>query len=249
LHNELRPDDQGIDPLPPSEGGEDAGAVRDSWINQQVVKYVATIEAGQNYSQNLLATVWFRSAPGTADDVRQAIYHNEWRISQSDEGTDTYPYNFLLQHDTAGRRRGFTQDPTVPVSECLPPLPDPACDGQTNPTVDPFWGKAIVRDLSGAPVLDAEGAFTLNFDQEFDRFAGQPCDEACRESGVGHKEEFTFLYEQMIEGGFLLSCLGCGHPPPAGADTVTYSFNWPAVPSITPVSYPPPPTTQIPVLP
>jgi hypothetical protein len=143
----------------------------------------------------------------------------------------------------------------VPIAECLPPLADPACDGFTNPTVDPFWGQAIVRtgfDLDGNgvpdPVLNIDGTFQLDFDQEFEFFAGQPCDEACRESGVGHEREFTFMYEQEVEG-YLLSCLNCGHPAPEAAGTVTYSFTWPGLPGLSAVPYPPPLTTVIPVLP
>ncbi len=248
LHNELRPDGEGFDPLPPSEGGDDEGAVRDAWLDQLVVKYTAANTPEQDFSQNLFVRYGFENTLDPTD-LSSALYVNEWRLTQSDIGTGTYPYNFLMQHVTDGRRRGFTQDPSVPIAECMPPLLDPACDGKTNPTVDPFWGKAIVRDLSGAPVLDSEGAFTLNFDQDFEWFAGQDCDEACRESGVGHNRDFTFIYEQQIEDGFLLSCLNCGHPPPATGQTVTYSFTWPGLPAIAPVSHPPPTTTAVPVLP
>jgi hypothetical protein len=136
----------------------------------------------------------------------------------------------------------------------VPPLGDPACDGHTNPTVDPFWGKAIVRTAFDAdgdgvldPVLNPDGSFQLDFDQEFDFFAGQPCDEACRESGVGHEQEFSFLFEQQVEG-YLLSCLDCDHPAPAFGETVTYHFAWPGLPTIVSIPHPPIPST-LPVLP
>jgi hypothetical protein len=250
LHNQLDPRlrPEGLDPI------TDPSARRDSWIDQRVVKYITAVTPEQDFAQSWLVTYGFNAAPDT-DDIREAIYRNEWRLSQSDSGTHTYPYSFLMQHTAEARRRGFTQDPAVPISECLPPLADPACDGFTNPTVDPFWGKAIVRtafDLNGDGVLDPDlnpdGSFKLNFDQEFEFFAGQPCDEACRESGVGHETGFTFLYEQEVEG-YLLSCLNCGHPAPASASTVTYTFTWPGLPTLTSILHPPPPTTVLPVLP
>ncbi|MEW6681660.1 MAG: hypothetical protein AB1451_01890 [Nitrospirota bacterium] len=250
LHSQLRPDGEGLDPL------TDPFARRDSWIDQRVVKYTASVTPEQDFAQSWLVTYGFKAAPDT-DDLGEAIYQNEWRMAQSDSGTDTYPYTFLIQHTAEARRRGFTQDPAVPVDECIPPLGGVTCDGMTNPTVDPFWGKAIVRtgvDLNGDGVLDpdltlsSDGSFTLDFGQGFEFFDGQPCDEACRESGVGHETGFTFLYEQEVEG-YLLSCLNCGHPAPASADTVTYTFTWPGLPVITALPYPPPPTTALPVLP
>jgi hypothetical protein len=58
---------------------------------------------------------------------------------------------------------------------------------------------------------------------------------------------------QQIEPtqGVLLSCLGCSpHDLPIDQDTVTYTFNWPGLPSITPIGHPPTTgVTVIPVLP
>lgn len=251
LHNQLDPRlrPEGLYPL------TDPSAGRDTWMNEVTVKYTASNLAEQTFAQNWWQSSGFVSPPG-APDINQALYVNDWRMTQTDEGTHTYPYSFLVQHTTEGRRRGFTQDPTVLVSECAPLLPGVTCDGLTNDTVDPFWGKAIVRtafDLNGDGILDPDlnpdGSFKLNFDQAFDWFEGQPCDEACRESGVGHKEDFTFIYEQQIENGFLLSCLNCGHPAPVAGETVTYSFTWPGLPTVVSIPHPPPPTTEVPVLP
>ncbi|HET8761123.1 MAG TPA: hypothetical protein VFN94_08645, partial [Nitrospiria bacterium] len=250
LHNQLDPTlrPEGLDPL------ADPFAVRDTWINGRVVKYVSAVMPEQDFAQSWLVTYGFAS-PASTSDIGSAVYQNEWRMSQSDSGTDTYPYSFLLQHTADGRRRGFTHDPDVPVDECAPPLPGDTCSGTTNPTVDPFWGKAIVRtafDLNGDGILDPDlnpdGSFKLNFDQNFEFFDGQPCDDACRESGVGREKAFTFLYEQEVEG-YLLSCLNCGHPAPEPAETVTYSFTWPGLPSVVPVLHPPLPSSTIPVLP
>ncbi|MFZ5863238.1 MAG: hypothetical protein ACOYXR_10415 [Nitrospirota bacterium] len=237
LHNQLdsrlRPGG-GLDPI------TDPSALRDSWIDQRVVKYVTTNTPEQDFAQSFLVTYNFISAPDT-DDIRSAIYHNEWRLAQSDTGTHTYPYNFLIQHTTEARRRGFTQDHAVPISECVPPLPDPACDGFTNPTVDPFWGKAIAG-------VNPDGTFILNFDNEFEFFADLPCDEVCRESGVGHETGFNFLLEQFVEG-YLLSCLNCDHPAPESTSSVTFDIAWPEFPSFTPLPHPPPLITDLPVLP
>jgi hypothetical protein len=252
LHNQLDPRlrPEGLDPL------TDPFAIReDPWIDQRVVKYVEADTPGQqHFTQSWMVTYGFIPAPDTPD-TEEALYHNEWRMVQSDTGPDTYPYNFIIQHTAQARRRGFTQDPAVPISECVPPLADPACDGHTNPTVDPFWGKAIVRTAFDAdgdgvldPVLNPDGSFQLDFDQEFDFFAGQPCDEACRESGVGHEQEFSFLFEQQVEG-YLLSCLDCDHPAPAFGETVTYNFAWPGLPTIVSIPHPPVPSSTLPVLP
>jgi len=56
------------------------------------------------------------------------------------------------------------------------------------------------------------------------------------------------MYEQEVEG-YLLSCLNCGHPAPVYADTVTYTFTWPGLPAMSPLTHPPPPTTELSVLP
>jgi hypothetical protein len=251
LHNQLDPRlrPEGLDPL------TDPFASRDSRIDQRVVKYVGDNSADQNFSEAFMATYGFYSPPGSPN-LNQAVYKNEWRLSQGDTGPMTYDYSFLMQHLSEARRRGFTQDPTIPVPECVPLLPGVTCDGLTNPTVDPFWGKAIVRtafDLNGDGVLDPDlnldGTFKLNFDQEFEFVDGQPCGEACRESGVGHETGLAFLYEQAVEG-HLTSCLNCGHPAVIWVDTVTYSFDWPGLPPIVPLPEPPAPgTTLIPVLP
>ncbi len=254
VHNQLDPRlrPEGLDPLT-----DPFGQRTGSLIDQLVVKYVAAnAPPTQQFSQVWEVTYGFSPAPDT-DDVQAAIYHNDWRMAQSDVGSLTYPYNFIIQHTADARRRGFTQDPSVPIPECDPPsLPDPYCDGLTNPTVDPFWGEAIVRtafDLNGDgvldPVLDSNGSPVLDFGQQFDFFAGQPCDEPCAGSGVGHEKEFTFLYEQEIDGAFLLSCLNCGHPAPVFSSTVTYEFAWPGLPAIVPLSSPPFSTTVLPVVP
>jgi hypothetical protein len=53
------------------------------------------------------------------------------------------------------------------------------------------------------------------------------------------------------EVGFLLSCIQCSpHDLPIDPETVTYTFNWPGLPAVTPVGHPPATgTTVIPVLP
>jgi hypothetical protein len=242
LHNQLDPTlrPEGLDPL------SDPFAVRDTWINEHVSKYVAAVTPEQDFAQSWLVTYGFDSSSGA--DITSAVYQNEWRMSQSDSGSKTYTYSFLMQHLADGRRRGFTHDPNVPVSECVPPLPGDTCSGTTNPTVDPFWGKAIVRLPNGDPDRNPDGSLKLNFDQNFEFFDGQPCDEACRESGVGREKAFTFLYAQEVEG-YLLSCLNCGHPAPESAETVTYEFTWPGLPTVASIPHPPPPTTNLPVLP
>jgi hypothetical protein len=243
LHSQLDPrlrplPTGGLDPL------ADPFAVRtDAWIDQHVVKYVAsTNPIAQEFSQVWGVTYGFKSAPDT-DDIESAIYQNDWRMSQSDQGTLTYPYSFIIQHTAEARRRGYTHDPSVLIPECDPPsLPAPYCDGKTNPTVDPFWGEAIVRtgsDLNGDgiidPVLDANGSPVLDFTRQFEFLDGKPCIEPCAGSGVGHEKEFSFLYEQEIDGALLMSCLNCGHPAPVFSHTVTYTFTWPGLPAIQPV--------------
>lgn len=244
LHNQLDPRlrSEGLDPI------SDPFAVRATWIDQRVVKYIASSADGdQNFSQNWLIAYGFDAAPDS-DDINQGVYQNEWRLTQSDTGADTYPYNFLIQHLADARRRGFTQDPSVPVPECVPPLVGPTCDGHTNPTVDPFWGKAIVRLPDGTPVLNPDGTLQLDFDKRVEWFEGQACDKACRESGVGAEREFRFLFEQEVQG-YLLSCLNCGHPASLVQETVTYQFAWPGLPAIAPLPHPPALTTIVPVLP
>jgi hypothetical protein len=59
------------------------------------------------------------------------------------------------------------------------------------------------------------------------------------------------LQQQDPAMGSLISCLGCSpHDLPIQQDTVTYTFNWPGMPTITPVLHPPATgATVIPVLP
>lgn len=241
----LRPGDP-LDPL------KDPFARRDSSIAQRVTKYVSTSVPGQDFTQNWVITYQFRPAADAPDDLRKAIYHNEWRMSQTDTGDDdrVYPYSFLVQQNATARRWGFTFEPAPgePPAQPLPGcVPDPRC-GTTNDTVDPFWGKALKRTGSGLLDLDANGLPQFNFDQNFEFLPGETCGEACMESGVGRETEFSFLFEQDVEG-FLLSCLDCGHPAPGPSDPVTYSFDWPAIPSIVGVPVLPPSSTILPVTP
>jgi hypothetical protein len=249
LHNQLDPRlrPEGLDPL------TDPFAIRKTWIDERVVKYVEANSLDQNFSQSWMVTYGFISPPG-APNLDQGVYRNQWRLAQSDTGPKTYDYLFLIRHMSEARRRGFTQDPTTPVDECVPALPGVTCDGLTNPTVDPFWGKAIVRtafDLNGDgildPALNPDGSIQLNFDQEFEFVDGKPCGEACRESGVGHETDIAFLYEQWVEG-YLLSCLNCGHPAVIPAESLTFDVLWPEFPSVSPVPHPPL-TMALPVLP
>jgi hypothetical protein len=245
LHNQLDPRlrPEGLDPI------ADPFAVRETWIDQRVVGYIASSDPlQQDYTQNWFVNYRFNS-PASTPDIASAVYKNEWRMSQSDLGAETYDYNFVLQHISESRRRGFTFDADVPVDECVPPLAGATCDGLSNPTVDPFWGKAIVRLPNGDPDLNPDGSFKLNFDQNFEFFNGQPCDEACRESGVGHEISFTFLYQQAVEG-FVSSCLNCSpHLVPLQQESVNYDFTWPGIPSIASIPHPPASATTLPVFP
>lgn len=61
----------------------------------------------------------------------------------------------------------------------------------------------------------------------------------------------TLVQQSDPGNGFLLSCLQCSpHDLPIDPVTVTYTFNWPGLPSVNPVLHPPATgTTVIPVLP
>jgi hypothetical protein len=42
------------------------------------------------------------------------------------------------------------------------------------------------------------------------------------------------------DNGVLISCLGCSpHDLPLQQDTVTYTFTWPGLPTMTPLTHPP----------
>ena len=233
----------------------DAHAVRDTWISERVVKYVASFTPDrQDFAQSWMVSYGFGSE---ISDISKAIYQNEWRLAQTDHdpnpgfpssSPDTYESAFILQHTALARARGYDPDHNLLAVDCAA---DPAvdCDGLTNPTVDPFWGEALLRDINDEIVLDAYNVPSLDYNKLGDLFEfldGQPCGPACLKSGVGREREFTFMYEQAVEG-YLLSCLNCGHPAPSSLETVTYSVDWPGFVPIEGVPHPPPTTLTIPV--
>ncbi len=239
----------------------DAHAVRDTWISERVVKYVASVTPSQQeFAQSWLVSYGF----GTEiSDISKGIYHNEWRLAQTDHDPtpgsptaallDTYASAFVIQHTALSRQRGYTpttigSPPTLLAADCAA-NPSVTCDGKTNPTVDPFWGEALLRDGGGNIVLDAYNVPTLDYNKLGDEMEfrnGQPCDATCLKSGVGREKEFTFMFEQAVEG-YLLSCLDCNHPAPGSFGPVSYSFDWPEITPIEDVSHPPPPTLIFPV--
>ena len=234
---------------------KDTHAVRDTWIRERVVKYVASVTPDrQDFAQSWMVSYGFGSE---ISDISKAIYQNEWRLTQTDHdpnpgsptaSPDTYPYAFIIQHTASARARGYDPGHNLLTTDCAanPTVP---CDGKTNPTTDPFWGEALLRDGGGNIVLDAYNTPTLDYNKlgdVFDFREGQPCGATCLKSGVGQEKEFTFLFEQSVEG-YLLSCLDCGHPAPGSFEPVTYSFDWPAFVPVQGIPYPPPTTMIIPV--
>ena len=253
----------------------DAHAVRSTWLNEHMVKYTASFTPDrQDFAQNWFVTYGFDTE---IPDISKSIYQNEWRFIQSDRdpnpglpspSLDTYAYSFIFQHKARGRARGHDQDHNLLTADCatylpLPiprplPLPPAECtDGETNPTVDPFWGEALLRDIydldldlnTDEILLDAYNVPRLDYTKLGDDFefrTGEDCGATCLKSGVGKEIDFTFLFEQVVEG-YLLSCLDCGHPAPSGFGPVTYSFDWPELVPIEGVPHPPPTTLIIPV--
>jgi hypothetical protein len=239
----------------------DEHAVRETWINQIVTKYVAAVTPDQqDFTQSWTVTYGFdKNLP-----LDSAIYQNDWRLAQVDVDPnptvpstvlDTYNYELLIQHTAQARRRGYNQELVGSVltqnpltAECL--ATGANCDGLTNPTVDPFWGKALMRDGGGNVVLDAGGFPLLDpnkLAEVFEFLDTQPCGEECLESGVGREQEFSFLFTQVVEG-LLLSCLNCDHPAPKPFGDVSYEFIWPSNFTITDFAHPPASSTTVSIL-
>lgn len=150
---------------------------------------------------------------------------------------DTYPYYFAIQHTSIGRARGYDNGDTSQftfgtdnlVSECDPPAVgvDPAdCTGTVNTTVDPFWHAQIV-----ASALALDG---VSFNADFEYHDGQPCDTACRTSGVGAEHGFDFVTVQDVNGYFS-QCVGCNADAQVELPEFTYQpylDEWTEVPTI-----------------
>ena len=103
----------------------------------------------------------------------------------------------------------------------------------------------LFRSAYNVPELDYPTLINPGkLSEVFEFLDGQPCGPACLKSGVGREKEFTFLFEQAVEG-YLLSCLDCGHPAPESFPGISYSVDWPEVPPIEGLPHPPPPTTVI----
>lgn len=239
----------------------DEHAVRDTWIDQIATKYVAALTPDQ---QDFTQSWTVRYGFGKDLPLDSAIYQNEWRLAQVDVDPnlavpsnvlDTYNYDFLIQHTAQARRRGYDQEHMGSVltqnpltAECL--ATGANCDGRTNPTVDPFWGKALMRDGGGNVVLDAGGFSLLDpnkLAEVFEFLDTQSCGEECLESGVGREREFSFLFTQVLEG-LLLSCLNCNHPAPSPFGDVSYEFIWPSNFTITDFAHPPASSTTVSIL-
>jgi hypothetical protein len=231
----------------------DDHAVRSTWLNERMAKYTASFTPDrQDFAQSWFVTYGFDTA---ISDISKSVYQNEWRFTQSDRdpnpglpspSLDTYAYSFIFQHKAKGRARGYDQDHNLLTVDCAA-NPTVDCDGETNPTVDPFWGEALLRDASGIIELDAYNVPKLDYEKLGDIFefrTGEDCEATCLKSGVGKEIGFTFLFEQAVEG-YLLSCLNCGHPAPSGFGPITYSLDWPEIPPIEGVPHPPSPTMVI----
>jgi hypothetical protein len=116
--------------------------------------------------------------------------------------------------------------------------------------VDPFWGKALLRKSDGSIDLDSGGFLQLDPDKlanVFEFLNEASCGEECLESGVGREQEFSFLFNQVVEG-LLLSCLNCDHPAPKPFGDVSYEFIWPSNFTITDFAHPPAASTTVSIL-
>ncbi|MEW6682324.1 MAG: hypothetical protein AB1451_05275 [Nitrospirota bacterium] len=136
---------------------------------------------------------------------------------------------------------GAAQDTVHPTSTCES---DPGADGAYGTSDDGtiYYKEALENGLRGW-IRETNG-HTFSFlgaDTDGTHNGASPANFG-----------LTQLVEQIeVTQGALLSCLGCSpHDLPVDQDTVTYTFNWPGLPAITPLPHPPATgTTVIPVLP
>jgi hypothetical protein len=171
-------------------------------------------------------------------------------ISPRRVGNTLYPQGYVdsLAPD-------FAQDPGAYV-ECTtgaatsPPFSTSTCE--SNPGADGMYGtsddgtiyyrEAIENGLRGW--IRETNAHTFSF-------LGADTDGT--HDGVSPANfGLTQLVEQIEPTqGILVSCLGCSpHDLPINPQTVTYTFNWPGLPSVTSIGHPPATgPTVIPVLP
>jgi hypothetical protein len=237
----------------------DEHAVRDTWIDQIVTKYTAAVTPDQqDFTQSWTVRYGFgKDLPSMRRSIRTS------GGSPRSMWTPIRPslQRFLIPTTTtfssthrASRRRGSVRNLWVRFSpkspHCGLPCDGAICDGRTNPTVDPFWGKALMRDGGGNVVLDAGGFPLLDpnkLAEVLEFLDTQPCGEECLESGVGREQEFSFLFNQVVEG-LLLSCLNCNHPAPKPFGDVSYEFIWPSNFTITDFAHPPAASTTVSIL-
>lgn len=152
------------------------------------------------------------------------------------DASDTYPYYFAIQHATIARARGFDNGGVGPgpggdelVAECDPPGVGVAaadCTGDVNETVDPFWHAQIV-----ASALALDG---VSFNADFEYHDGEPCETACRISGVGKEHLLDFITVQDVNGYFQ-NCMGCNDPGEFELPEFTYQpyvDAWTEIPTI-----------------
>jgi hypothetical protein len=166
-------------------------------------------------------------------------------------GNTLYPqgYTDSLDPDTTQDAAAYVECTTGPASSGSPhPTStcesDPGADGMYGTADDGtiYYKEAIENGLRGW-IRETNGhAFS---------FLGADTDGT--HDGVSPANFGLTQILQQIEPtqGVLISCLGCSpHDLPIDQDTVTYTFNWPGLPSITPVLHPPTTgATVIPVLP
>lgn len=228
------------------------------WIDQAVTKIVTSSTPDrQNFAESLFVAYYFEQG----EPLDQARYQNDWQLLQQDfdpnenvngpvdpdtgiplvlpdpvpagPAKDTYPYAFAIQHRSIGRARGYDNGDIgadAKVAECVGPAVgvDPGdCDGTVNMTVDPFWRAQLVN-----------AAFTLDgmsFNHNFEYVDGEPCDTACRISGVGAEHRLEFLTAQDVNGYFS-ECMNCDESSVPNFDPqvsyMPYLTGWDVVPTI-----------------
>lgn len=228
------------DPLRDSFEGQD-DAVRNSWIDQLSVKYTASQTLGmQEFVQNWKAQYGFKQVDENGLPIlpANAPYQNDFTIQQSDHGSATYPYRFMIDHHAR-----------VPL---CPRKQGGACpDPTTNPTDEPLWQQGANR---GQGLLH-------NFGTDFDAPAdlagpdglvGTADDHpSASGSGVGISIAMRFLSEQNVNGtNIVYVCMSA----PAHVNPATYchspfqnlatplpvlNFTFGGTPTISGFSHPP----------
>jgi hypothetical protein len=180
--------------------------------------------------------------PNTTYELGESVLDRFGRdINPRRLGNTLYPqgYTDSLNPDTLQDAAAYVE--CVSTGVPTPGSPHPASDCESNPGPDKMYGTADDGTIYYKEAIE-NGLRGWIRETNGHAFSFLGADTDGTHDGVSPANfGLTELMEQLEpDNGVLISCLGCSpHDLPLQQDTVTYTFTWPGLPTMTPLTHPP----------